>query len=249
MEASPVQWITRLRSIRCALATLEAAPRHLLLILPTTHGALRLARELCRRRECWVIAGPVSSDPKWRFGALLREPSDIAKAFVGMPQLPRTVITFPDQTAGHDLSCAWLPFLGTQYSFSVIEALLALRHRPRVFALRSRSASGDFGVAEVSYADLLENRASAPSLQMLMSRLLEPLQGELENPPADWLAQRWLARKSAARWRFSLREELKDLECLLRLHLLSLNCDRLRTGTAVAAVVARQKDVFGAVSL
>jgi len=248
MNPSPVQWIARARSTRMALATLDAVPGHALLILPTTRSALALARELCAVRECCVMAGPVSSDMEWQFGPFLRTPAEIAKAYAGKPELPQTVISFPDQLFGSDLSFSWLPFLGSRYSFCVIEALLALRHRPQAFALRTQSPTGDFELTEVAYADLLDGEARMASLQMLMGRLLKPLESELAAPPADWLASRWFAQKSEAHWRLRLREELKDMECLLRLHLLSPACDRLRAGTALAAVVARQKYIFGTVS-
>lgn len=248
MNTNPLQWIARARSIRQALGTIDAVPGHVLLILPTTRNALVLAREVCAGRDSYVMEGAVTADAEWQFGPVLRTPADIAQAFAGQSELPRTVITFPDQLIGNDLSIAWIPFLGTRYSFSVIEALIALRHRPQVFALRSRSPAGDFALTEVSYAELVDPYSHMAPLRSLMKRLLHPLEIELSNPPPDWLAARWLAQKSEAFWRFRLREELKDVECLLRLHLLSPGCDRLRAGTAVAAVVARQKYVFGAVS-
>jgi hypothetical protein len=248
MSPNPMQWIVRNRSIRQTLGVIDSLPGHALLILPTTRNALRLAREVCTVRDCYIMEGPVTSDAAWQFRQALRTPADVAKAFAGQPELPRTVVTFPDQLIGHDLSTAWLPFLGTRYSFSVIEALLALRHRPQVFALRICSAAGDFALLEVPYADLIDSESPRAPLQPLMSRLLGPLETELSSPPPDWLAARWLAQKSEAFWRFKLRDELKDMECLLRLHMLSPGCDRLRAGTAVAAVVARQKYMFGAVS-
>jgi hypothetical protein len=248
VAVSLIRWVARARSVRQALGILDGVPGHALLILPTTRNALLLARELCASRACCIVAGPVSGDAEWQLGPSLRAPADIAKAFAGQMELPQTVISFPDQLIGNDLSFAWVPFLGTRYSFSVLEALLALRHRPQVFALRSCAASGDFALVEVPYLDLLDAQARVASLQSLMSRLLGPLETELAQPPPDWLGARWLAQKSDAFWRFRLREELKDVECLLRLHLLSPGCDRLRTGTAVAAVVARQKYVSGAIS-
>jgi len=248
MNTSPIQWIARARSIQRALGVLNSVPGHALLILPSTRSALLLAREVCSERESHVIAGPIASDPHWGVAPLLRTPADIARDFAGQPELPRTVISFPDQLIGNDLSFAWLPFLGTRYSFSVIEALLALRHRPQIFTLESCMPSGDFSLVEVQYANLLDAQARMTSLQRLMSRLLGPLENELKTPPSDWLAAHWLAQKSEAHWRLRLREELKDVECLLRLHWLSPGCDRLRAGTAVAAVVARQKYIFGAVS-
>ena len=248
MNPNPVQWMARVRSTRLALGMLDAVPGHALLILPTTRSALTLARELCALRSCCVMAGPVSSELQWQLGHFLRTPMEIARAYAGRPELPQTVISFPDQIFGHDLSFTWLPFLGSRYSFCVIEALLALRHRPQVFGLRTQSSTGDFCLTEIAYADLLEANARMASLQILMSRLLAPLESELAAPPHDWLAARWFAQKSEAQWRLRLREELKEMECLLRLHLLSPACDRLRAGTAVRAVVARQRYVFGAVS-
>jgi hypothetical protein len=76
-----------------------------------------------------------------------------------------------------------------------------------------------------------------------MRRLLTPLESELNEPPPDWLGARCMALKSESHWRFVMREELKDMECLLRLHLLSPTCDRSLTDTAVAAIVAKQKSV------
>jgi hypothetical protein len=248
MNPNPVQWIARNRSIRQALGVIDRVPGHVLLILPTTRNALRLAREVAAVRDCCIMEGPVTSDTAWQFGLALRTPADVAKAFAGQSELPRTVVSFPDQLIGNDLSTAWLPFLGTRYSFSVIEALLALRHRPQVFALRICSSAGDFALFEVPYAELIDSESHRAPLQALMSRLLGPLETGLLSPPPDWLAARWLAQKSEAFWRLKLREELKDVECLLRLHMLSPGCDRLRAGTAVAAVVARQKYMFGAVS-
>jgi hypothetical protein len=67
------------------------------------------------------------------------------------------------------------------------------------------------------------------------------LEQDLTRPAPDWLAHDLMQLKSEpVRW-LRLREELKDIECLLRMHLQSRYCDRLRTETALAAVVARQK--------
>jgi hypothetical protein len=42
-----------------------------------------------------------------------------------------------------------------------------------------------------------------------------------------------------------MREELKDVECLLRMHLQSRFCDRVCTNTALSAVLSRQKALVG----
>lgn len=243
--SSAVLWVSRIRSIRLALDSLAGIAEPVLLIAPTTRSALLLARQICIARDSFIVAGPVSSEPAWQLAPLLRSPLDIAQWHGGQPGLARTIISFPDQLFGSDHSFAWIPFLGARYSFSVIEALLVLRHRPRVFTLRTCSPTGDFSLSEVFYGDLIDPQTHLASLQSLMVRLLAPLESELRNPPADWLAARWLALKSESHWRFMVREELKDMECLLRLHLLSPYCDRHRTDTAVAAVVARQKYMLG----
>jgi hypothetical protein len=242
-DSRPVQWVARIRSIRLAMDSLAGIPQHLLLIFPSTRTALMLAKQICGVRECSVTAGPIANAREWGLAPHTCVPADLAHSFSGAQSLPRSVISFPDQLSGYDLSFAWIPFLRASYLFSIIEALLVLRHRPRVFTLQSCSPSGDFRLTEVFYADLLGSHAHLSSLRALMQRLLATLEIELSEPASDWLAARCMALKSEAHWRFTVREELKDMECLLRLHLLSPACDRLRTGKAVTAVVARQRDV------
>jgi hypothetical protein len=236
-----VQWIARIRSIRNAMNRLAHMPRETLLVLPTTRTTLMLTRRVCATRGACVMAGPVLDETRWRLGSMLRTPAEIARELAGHVTLPRTVISFPDQLVGHDLTFAWVRFLGSKYAFSIIEALLALRHRPCVLGLRTCSAAGDFELVPVSYLDLLERSATRASLQALMERLLAPLEQELRAPPPDWLGRHWLALKSEAHWRASIREELKDLECLLRLHLLSPGCDRPRARAAMRAIVSRHE--------
>ena len=240
---APIQWIARIRSIRLAMDSLAGIPGHVLLIAPSTRTALMLARQICGARECSVTLGPLSAAREWGLASFAQTPAQIARSCCGHTALPRTVISFPDQLWGHDLSFAWVPFLGASYLFCVIEALLVLRHAPRVFAMRNVSPSGDFRLTEVHYADLLSQQARLASLRALMLRLLAPLEAELATPPADWLGAGSMVFKSESHWRFMVREALKDMECLLRLHLLSPNCDPLRVGNAVAAVVARQRAV------
>lgn len=242
-ESRSIQWVTRIRSIRLAMDALAGIPQHVMIMLPTTRTSLILARQICNTRECCITEGTITSSPAWGLAPFSSSPAQIAQSFRGKDALPRTVISFPDQLSGHDVSFAWIPFLGAAYLFSVIEALLVLRHRPRVFALSSCSPAGDFHLTEVLYADLLDSGARLSSLQALMRRLLQPLESELAAPPSDWLAVRCMTLKSEAHWRFVVREKLKDLEGLLRLHLLSPACDRARVVTAIAAVVARQRSV------
>jgi hypothetical protein len=242
-ESRPVQWVARIRSIRLAMDSLAGIPQHLLLILPSTRTALMLARQICTARACSVTAGPIANAREWGLAPHTCAPAELVHSLSGAHALPRSVISFPDQLSGYDLSFAWIPFLRASYLFSVIEALLVLRHRPRVFTLQSCSPTGDFRLTEVFYADLLGTHTQLNSLRALMRRLLASLEIELAEPASDWLAARCMALKSESHWRFTVREELKDMECLLRLHLLSPACDRLRTGNAVTAIVSRQRDV------
>jgi hypothetical protein len=239
-----LQSFARARSIQQALALLEEEHAHVLIVAPSTYGAFALARAVCRRRPCFVTSGPISSHAGLRLAAHVRPPADIAKALAGQSLLSRSVISFPDQQVGSASASVMIPFLGTRYLFSAFDALLVARHRPPVYALATRSGTCDFALHAIRYCELFSVDGRLLSLPGLVRRLLMYLEQELTTPPPDWLAQDCFRLKSeAVRW-LRLREELKDVECLLRMHLQSRYCDRLRTETALAAVVARQK-LFG----
>lgn len=166
------------------------------------------------------------------------------QALAGQSLLSRSVISFPDQQVNSASANVMIPFLNTRYSFSAFDALLVARHRPPVYAFATRTETCDFALHEVRYSELFSLDGRLLSLPGLVRRLLVYLEQELVIPPQDWLAQDCFRLKSeAVRW-LRLREELKDVECLLRMHLQSRYCDRLRTETALAAVVARQR-LFG----
>jgi hypothetical protein len=244
MLAELIRCFARARSIQQALALLESEHAHVLIIAPSTHGAFALARAVCRRRPCFVTTGPISAHPGLRLAAHTRTQADIAKALAGQSALSRSIISFPDQQVGMGCAPVLIPFLGTRYSFSSFDAVLVARHRPPVYALATRSGTCDFALHAVRYSELFTVDGRLLSLPGLLRRLLMYLEQELTTPPQDWLAQDYFRLKSeAVRW-MRLREELKDVECLLRLHLQSRYCDRLRTETALAAVVARQR-LFG----
>ncbi len=235
------RYIAHTRSIQQGLALLENEHAHALIIAPSTLGAFALARAVCRRRPCYVAGGPISSHAGLRLAPHVRAPAEIVKAFAGQSVLPRSVISFPDQQVGTGASSLIIPFLGSRYAFSSFEALLVARHRPPVYALASTSRSGGFALHEVHYAELFTADGRALSLPGLLRRLLMFLEQDLAHPGADWLAQDCMRLMSEpVRW-LRLREELKDVECLLRMHLQSRYCDRLRTETALDAVIARQK--------
>ncbi|MEP7247347.1 MAG: hypothetical protein ABI885_27195, partial [Gammaproteobacteria bacterium] len=210
-------------------------------IAPSTQGAFALTRALCATRPCFVSNGPVTASAGWRLGAHLKNLTEIASAFAGQSTLPRTVVSFPDQHVGSGPACVQVPFLGARYSFSTFESILVIRHRPPVYALSSGRTLGDFKLHEVRYEELFNAEGHLLSLPGLVRRLLMHLEQELTSPPRDWLAQPFFMLKSQAMQCFHLREELKDIECLLRMHLQSRYCDRLRTATAIDAVAARRK--------
>ena len=241
MIASLHRYLVHARSIQQGLTLLENEQSHALIIAPSTLSAFALARAVCRRRPCYVTGGPISSHARLRLAAHVRSPVDITKAFAGQSVLPRSVISFPDQHVGVGPACVIIPFLGTRYAFSAFDALLVARHRPPVYALATCSRAGDFALQEVHYGELFTADGRLLSLPGLVRRLLMFLEQDLTRPAPDWLAYDLMRLKSEpVRW-LRLREELKDIECLLRMHLQSRYCDRLRTETALAAVVARQK--------
>jgi hypothetical protein len=228
MIGEVARWLARARFIQRSLETLLVAPENTLLVFPSTRLALRLARQLCSLRPCRVTAGVVTSDPSWQLAQHVRSPQEIVLACADFAELQCPVISFPDQLVGHQGSFCRHPFLGSTHWFSTIEATLAMRHRPRVYAMRG------LGLTQVEYED-------ARTLPELMRRLLGALEEELLQPPDDWLAAECLAQKSDHGVRLRLREELKEIECLLRLHARSAGCDRLGTSTAIAAIVAYER--------
>jgi hypothetical protein len=223
------RWFVRARSVQHALETLLPAPENTLVVLPSTRTALTLARRLCDLRVCGVTSGPITSQGFWRLGKHLRAPQELALSCSEFAELPFIVISFPDQLAGNEGAVAPITFLGSRHWFSTFEVTLVARHRPRVYALETDV------LVQVRYDDVLH------SLPELMGRLLRPLELLLMKPPADWLAARCLTQKSESGVRSRMREDLKEIECLLRLHARSVGCDRLRTSTAIAAVVSRLK--------
>lgn len=244
MVAELIRCFARARSIQQGLTLLESEHAHVLIVAPSTHGAFALARAVCRRRPCFVTGGPISCHPGLRLRTHARALADITQALAGQSQLSRSVFSFPDQHVGSACANVMIPFLGTRYTFSAFDALLVARHRPPVYAFATRSGTCDFALHQVRYDELFSVDGRLLSLPGLVRRLLVYLEQELFMPPEDWLASDcFRLRSEAVRW-LRLREELKDIECLLRMHLQSRYCDRLRTETALAAVVARQR-LFG----
>jgi len=233
--------IVRTHSVHRALALLARVPVHIMLVMPCTWRSLAFTRALCLTRQCFVTGGPVSSVPKWRLQPHLRTPAEIATAFAGQSELPRTVVTFPEQHPCCGPGCVRIPFAGGRYTFSTFEALLVARHRPPVFALAGGSSLEDFDLREIKYEELFTPDGRLLSLPGLTRRLLMHLEQEVAQPPHDWLGQEHLEKKSTVMQWVQVREQLKDVECLLRMHLQTRYCDRLRTSAAIAAICGRRR--------
>src|SRR5262245_7156795 len=146
--------IVRAHSVHRALALLARVPVHIMLVMPCTRRALAFARILCLTRQCFVTGGPISSAPQWRLQPHLRTPAEIATAFAGQSELPRTVVSFPEQHPCRGPGCVRIPFTGSRYTFSTFEALLVARHRPPVYALAGGSSLEDFCLRQVQYEAL-----------------------------------------------------------------------------------------------
>ena len=211
-----VRAMNRARSVNRALREIAADETNLLVILPTTVGALELARALCARRPCRVTAGPVIAEARWQLAGQLRTPAEIVREFAGQRRLGAPVISFPDQIAGEGESFVTLPFLGMERRFSLLEAVLVLRHQPRVYQLRSRPTGG-FRLTDVSYAEALTAADHRTAPARLLRTLLSGLEAELAQPPADWLGASNFALKSPIVFEHYVREELREVESLLRL--------------------------------
>jgi hypothetical protein len=209
---------TRALAVACAVRRVRNAGSNLLLILPSTIGALHLARALCARDAWRITTGTVVGQARWGLTQHLRTPGQIVREFSGQQILSPRVISFPDQLAGEGDAFLPIPFLGEDRRFSLLEALLVLRHRPRVYGLRSCLPRGCFRLVEVNYQDLAApSQHSTPAL--LMQRLLSVLESELAHPPRDWLAAGAFALKTPAGFENHLREEFREIESLLRLAL------------------------------
>jgi hypothetical protein len=233
-------------SIRRALGTLSRISTHVLIIAPAAHGTLAFAQALSRTRPCIVTRGPVTAGVTWPSDGILCTASEIAHVYAGQPALTRTVISFPDQLPCVSSNCVLLPFLDQPHAFSTLDALIVMRHRPRVFALSSTSRRWGMQLFELSYSDAFDTEGRLLSLHALMSQLLSVLASDLAAPPPDWLGRACLALRSERVLWMQEREELKDVECLLRMQLQSRFCDHERTGAALAAIIHRQKVLMGA---
>ena len=142
-------------------------------------------------------------------------------------------------------TCVMVPIRGQPHAISTLEALLVLRHRPRVFLLSASRRRWGFRLVETRYDGAFDEEGRLIALGGLVSRLLDRLDTDLAKPPSDWLARDHLAQKSERVLWLQAREEMKDIECLLRMQLQSRFCDRERTSAALAAVVERQKILLG----
>lgn len=232
-------------SIHRSLHTLARVSTHVLIISPSTEGSIEFARALGRTRPCLITRGPITAAVPWPAADCLRTAAELSHAFAGLPELPRTIISYPDQLPCITSTSVMVPLLEEPHAFSTLEALLVMRHKPRVFALSFCGRNYGFRLVEVHYGDAFNSNGQLISLAHLVGRLLLWLAADLESPPPDWLAAPYLPLKSARMLWMQAREEMKDIECLLRMQLQSRFCDRERTGAALAAVVERQRILVG----
>ena len=232
-------------AIRSALRLLGSLSMPVLVIAPTTRMSLAFAQALGAFRSCVITRGPITTKVTWPTGNILASASEIAQAFAGQPALTHTILSFPDQMPCTPSTCAMVPFMDEPHAFSTLEALLVLRHQPRVFALSTSMHLWGFRLIEIRYDDAFDAQGQLVSISHLVNRLLLGLCTDLAEPPGDWLARDHLAQKSERALWIHSREEMKDIECLLRMQLQSRFCDRERTGAALAAVVQRQRALIG----
>lgn len=230
--------LARGRSCKAALRALGGADNNALLILPTTVSALQFARHLCGTRPCRVTTGPVAQEPRWDLSPYLRTPAEIVREFAGERKLDAQVISFPDQLAGEGESFVTLRFLGVERRFSLLEAVLVLRHQPRVHQFRSCVPFGAYRLEPVAYGDALSAADHRTAPLHLMRTLLSGLERELARPPADWLGAQAFALKSPIVFEFRVREELREVESILRLAVGARGDRRAELQPALASVTA-----------
>ncbi|MGH8314499.1 MAG: hypothetical protein ACRETU_05050 [Steroidobacterales bacterium] len=233
-----LQALARGRSRKRALRAVEGADNNALFILPTTVSALQFARHLCEARACRVTIGPVALEPRWGLGTYLKTPAEIVREFAGERQLATPVISFPDQLAGEGDSFVTLRFLGVERRFSLLEAVLVLRHQPRVHQFRSCAPFGAYRLEPVAYGDALSAADHRTAPLRLMRTLLSGLEQELARPPADWLGATTFALKSPIAFEFRVREELREVESILRLAVSARRDRRAQLQPALASVTA-----------
>jgi hypothetical protein len=238
--------LARPLSIRRSLRTLSKLSTHVLVIAPSTRSTLEFAQALSRTRPCLVTRGPITASISWPDDEILRTPWEISHNFIGQPTLTRTILSFPDQLPCTSSNCVLLPFVGQPHAFSTLDALIVMRHLPRVFALSATSRRWGMRLIELSYEDAFDADGRLVSLHALMNNLLRILALDLASPPADWLARTLLAQRSERVLWTQEREDLKDVECLLRMQMQSRFCDKPATRGALDAVVQRQRLLIGA---
>jgi len=180
----------------------------------------------------------VSQEPRWGLGPYLKTPAEIVREFAGERQLAAPVISFPDQLAGEGDSFVTLRFLGVERRFSLLEAVLVLRHQPRVHQFRSCAPFGAYRLEPVAYGDALSAADHRTAPVRLMRTLLAGLEQELARPPADWLAATTFALKSPIVFEFRVREELREVESILRLAVGARRDRRAQLQPALASVTA-----------
>lgn len=184
-----------------------------LLILISTRSNFRIVRELARITPLWISAGKLASEHLWQVcPEYLRTPSEIVRLAATHEALPRIVVSFPDQMQGDGPSFVEIEYAGAPRHMSLLELLLVMRHQPSVHTVLRDLVSDDMSLHPIDAA-----ASRQCPLDQGVKRLLGPIETLLANPPHDWLAERVFASKSAPASAARFRDDVRDVEALLRL--------------------------------
>ncbi len=164
--ARPLSIYRSLRVLSRCRPTCSSSPR-----APKVRS--RLPARSAARGLALITRGPITSAVPWPMPDCLRTAAELSQAFVGQPALPRTIISYPDQLPCITSTSVMVPFLQEPHAFSTLEALLVMRHKPRVFALSFAGGRRlGFRLIEVHYNDAFDADGQLISCGSLVGRLL-----------------------------------------------------------------------------
>jgi hypothetical protein len=182
-----------------------------LLIAPSTKRAFALVRTLTKHSHCLVVGGSLIARALNGTTAEVVTPAMLIQRCRSAGGMRSPVISFPDQLVGEGPSFAPIAFMGKTRWFSLVEAALALRYQPPIFALTSA------GVARIRLSPIVYQHLLNEAPATLQRQLLQSLENELASGPGDWLAVSHLALHDIDAKEVQLRETLKDVYTLLSL--------------------------------
>lgn len=184
-----------------------------LLILISTQSNFRIVRMLARITPLWISTGKLATENlRYVRTDYLLTPPEIVRLAAAHEMLPRIVVSFPDQMQGEGPSFVEVEFAGALRRMSLLELLLVRRHHPTVHTVQHDADSNELRLRAI---DIAASQQSA--LDLGVKQLLAPIEPTLANPPDDWLAERVFASKSASASAARFRDDVRDVESLLRL--------------------------------